>query len=86
MPKISLQLALLRDEKYKVVEALILYKGRIFIVAESKLKEKILQTFHDIPLAGHQGYFKAYRQIRERFSWKGLKNDVLRYIKECHTC
>lgn len=74
------------DERYKLVEGLILYKGRIFIVAESKLKEKILKTFHDIPLTGHQGYFKTYRQIRERFSWKGLKNDVLKYIKECHTC
>lgn len=74
------------DEKYKVVDGLIHYKGRIFLIPESKLKKKILQTFHDIPLVGHQGYFKSYRQIRERFSWKGLKDDVLRYIKECHTC
>lgn len=27
-----------------------------------------------------------YRQVRERFTWKGLKNDVLRYVKECTTC
>lgn len=40
---------------------------------------------HDIPLAGHPGYFKTYRQVRERFTWKGLKNDVLRYVKECTT-
>jgi hypothetical protein len=36
--------------------------------------------------SGHQGYFKTYRQIRERFSWKGLKDDVLKHIRECTTC
>jgi hypothetical protein len=39
-----------------------------------------------LPAAGHQGYFKTYRQIRERFSWKGLKDDVLKHILECTTC
>jgi hypothetical protein len=38
------------------------------------------------PRTGHQGFFKTYRQIRERFSWKGLKDDVLRHIRECVTC
>jgi hypothetical protein len=37
-------------------------------------------------LAGHQGFFKTYRKIRERFSWKGLKQDDMRYISECVTC
>jgi hypothetical protein len=24
--------------------------------------------------------------VREKFSWKGLKEDVLRYVRECMTC
>ncbi|KAH9298290.1 hypothetical protein KI387_029972, partial [Taxus chinensis] len=60
--------------------------GRIYLVPESKLKGKILHALHDAPLAGHPGYFKTYRQVRERFSWKGLKEDVLQYIRECVTC
>lgn len=27
-----------------------------------------------------------HRQIRETFSWKGLKDEVLRYIVECPIC
>jgi hypothetical protein len=46
----------------------------------------VLQACHDSPVAGHQGFIKTYRQIRERFSWKGLKEDVMRHIKECTTC
>jgi hypothetical protein len=56
------------------------------LVPKSTLKGKILKAGHDSPTAGHQGYFKTYRQIRERFSWKGLKDDVLRHIRECTTC
>jgi uracil DNA glycosylase len=55
-------------------------------VPGSGLKKKILAAVHDSPLAGYQGFFKTYRKIRERFSWKGLKQDVMRYISECVTC
>jgi hypothetical protein len=55
-------------------------------VPDSGLKKKILTAVHDSPLAGHQGFFKTYRQIRERFSWKGLKQDVMRHASECVTC
>jgi hypothetical protein len=37
-------------------------------------------------VAGHQGIGKTYRQLRERFSWKGLKEVVMNHIKECTTC
>jgi hypothetical protein len=54
-------------------------------VPDSGLKKNILTTIHDSPLVGHQCFFKTYRQIRERFSWKGLKQDVMRHISECVT-
>jgi hypothetical protein len=51
----------------------IFYKDRVYLVPGSSLGKKILATVHDSPLAGHHGFFKTYRQVRERFSWKGLK-------------
>lgn len=76
----------MEDDRYTVTDALIYYKNRVFLVSGSKAKEKILRVFHDTPLAGHQGYFKTYRQIRERFVWNGTKEDVLKHIKECMAC
>jgi hypothetical protein len=38
------------------------------------------------PLAGHPKYLNTYKQVRETFSWKGLKEDVLQYVRECMTC
>jgi hypothetical protein len=75
-----------QDDRYKVVDDIIYYKDHIYLVPESTLKEKIMRAMHDTPLAGHQGYFKTYRKIRERFTWKGLKDDVLRHVRECVTC
>jgi hypothetical protein len=57
----------------------------IYLVPESTLKDNILREVHDAPLAGNQGYLKTYRKVRERFSWKGLKGDVLHHVRECMT-
>ena len=37
-------------------------------------------------MAGHPGFLKTYSKVRERFTWKGLKDDVLMYVKECSAC
>jgi hypothetical protein len=75
-----------QDDNFRIMDDIIYYKGRIFLVPESTFKSKVLQACHDSPVVGHQGFIKTYRQIRERFAWKGLKEDVMRHIKECTTC
>jgi len=51
----------IQDDRYTVVDDIIYYKGRIYLVPESTFKEKILRAVHDAPLAGHPGYLKTYR-------------------------
>jgi hypothetical protein len=77
---------IIQDDRYMVVDDIIYYKDRIYLVPESTLKDKILRAVHDTPLIEHPGYLKTYRQVKEKFSWKGLKEDVLRFVKECMTC
>jgi hypothetical protein len=50
---------------------------RIYLVLESTLKDKFLRKIHDAPLVGHPGYLKNYRQVRDIFSCKGIKEDIL---------
>ena len=66
-----------QDDRYRIVDDIIYYKSRIYLVPESTLRKKIIQVAHDSPLSRHQGFLKAYRHIRERFSWKGLKGEVM---------
>ena len=76
----------IQDSRYTVVNYLIIYKERIYLVPGSAMKQKILRAFHDSPMAGHPGFFKTYRQVRECFTWKGLKSEVLQFVRECPVC
>ena len=37
-------------------------------------------------MSGHLGINKTYHKIINHFSWPGLKSDVSKYCKTCHTC
>lgn len=76
----------LQDDKFRAVNELILYKERVYIVPESKMKDKIQRACHNTPLAGHLGFYKTYKQVREHFLWKGLKQDVMQHVRECKEC
>jgi len=74
------------DDRYQVMEDVIYYKDRIYLVPSSQLREKILHAAHDSPLARHQRFYKTYKAIRESFTWQGLKKDGLKHIRDCDTC
>ena len=74
------------DDNYRILNGMIYYKVIIYLVQVSKLKYKILQEAHDSPLAGHPGIFKTYRKLRQRLFWKGMKEDVQKYVSECELC
>ena len=52
----------LPNDEYKVEEELIQYKNRIFLVCNSRMKDKIIKEYHDNTLVGHQGYYKTYKK------------------------
>ena len=68
-----------------MLEGIIYYQDRIYLVPSSSLKEKVLKKAHDSTLASHLGFFKTYRRLREKFSWKELKANVLKCVNECPT-
>lgn len=76
----------IQDDMYTVIGDLILYKDRIYLVPSSHFKEVILKIFQDASLASHSRFFKTYKKIWESFTWKGLKNEVPKYVRECPVC
>ena len=51
----------IQDDQYRVIDDVMFYKDRVYLVPYSGLKKKIIIVVHDSPLAGHQGFFKTYR-------------------------
>ena len=74
------------NEEYRVHDDLIYYKNIIFFMLGSALKRNILGVACNAPVAGHPGFLKTYHKVRERFTWKGIKDDVLMHVKECSVC
>ena len=56
------------------------------MIPSSQFREVILKAFHNAPTAGCPGVFKTYRQIYERFTLKGLKDDARDHVRECAVC
>lgn len=75
-----------KNKRYVVKEGLILKRNRIFLTPTSEVRKKVLHAFHNIPLVRHPGITKTYQEVRERFTWKGLKRDILRHVQECTQC
>lgn len=52
----------------------------------SKLKERVLWEYHDVPLAGHPGAEETFRSISEHFFWPKMGHDIRSYVANCHLC
>ncbi|CAI6370618.1 unnamed protein product [Macrosiphum euphorbiae] len=49
-------------------------------------KAVILSQFHDSKLGGHLGVNKTTKRIRQQFMWRGMKEDVKKFIRICTSC
>ena len=56
------------------------------IVVPKSYRHEILSIVHESPMSGHLGRNKTYHKIINHFYWPGLKSDVSKYCKTCHTC
>ena len=56
------------------------------IVVPKSYRHEILSIAHESPMSGHLGINKTYHKIINHFYWSGLKSDVSKYCKTCHTC
>ena len=70
----------IHDDRYMVIENIIYYNNRIYIVPELTLKKKLLQALHDSPLSGHQELLKTYRQIRENVLMERPQGGVIQHV------
>jgi len=74
------------DQDYKLKNGLLLWKDRLLVPNEGTLRTELIREVHDQVSSAHPGRTKTTAVIGRRYSWKGLRNDVERYIRNCHSC
>lgn len=71
---------------YSLENGLIRYKGNVWIGNNSALQTKLITACHSSALGGHSGTQATYYRLKKHFAWKGMKQDVDSYIKQCSIC
>ena len=63
----------------------LLYKDNKLWVAKN-LRLDVIREVHDQPAVGHSGVRRTMLLIQQHFFWPRMKQDVDRYIRNCHIC
>lgn len=62
------------------------YKSRIWVGDNPVLQDKLLHACHASALGGHSGFPVTYMRMKRMFAWKGMKQAVALFVKNCITC
>jgi hypothetical protein len=74
------------SDGYTLHNGLIRYNGKIWVGNNSALQTKIIASLHASPIGGHSGIQATYYRVKNHFFWKGLKQDVENFVKQCDIC
>ena len=71
----------------KFIKLMLVKNGNYMQITEATEKNNdIIRNFHDTRLARHQRILKTLKRIQEKTTWKNIKADVKKYIKNCPIC
>jgi len=75
---------------FTVADDGMLYFHKHLVVPISKpnlnLTPRIMKEAHDTPLSIHPSSTKMYQDLRQRYWWSNMKQDIARYVDECDVC
>ena len=77
-----------RSDPFKERGGLLYYgdDGRLVIPNQSALRTRLMQECHDAPTAGHLGKDKTIELVKRRFYWRGMDEDIIKYVTTCDAC
>ena len=67
-------------------DGLLLFKGLIWIPANSTLQTIIIAEFHSTPTGGHAGIHRSTARLASVFYWPELGKTVRAYVSKCTIC
>ena len=62
------------------------YKDRLWVPAMAELRTDVIKESHDQPACGHPGRDRTLELVKRQFYWRGMKDEVARYIRNCYIC
>jgi len=82
----QLALASPDSQGYSLVDGVIRHQGHIWIGDNSAIRTKVISALHASPIGGHSGIQATYYRVKQLFQWRGMKQDVEQFVKQCTIC
>jgi hypothetical protein len=61
------------------------FKDRLMVLKDSELRLKIMDEAHCSWYSIHPGTNKMYQDLKKKFWWTRLKQEIAKYVSECDT-
>jgi polyhydroxyalkanoate synthesis regulator phasin len=61
-------------------------KDRICIPQSKEIRDSILKEAHDSRYSIHPGCTKMYKDLKVRFWWEKMREEIAQYVARCDTC
>ncbi|HEX3639688.1 MAG TPA: DDE-type integrase/transposase/recombinase, partial [Ktedonobacteraceae bacterium] len=65
---------------------LLRHKGRIYIPPEESIRQELLKSCHDHPMAGHFDARRTHELLTRSYHWQKMAIDAKEYVKTCAVC
>jgi hypothetical protein len=62
------------------------WKDRICVPRSKEIRDSILKEAHDSRYSIHLGRTKMYKDLKIRFWWEKMREDIAEYVARCDTC
>ena len=76
----------LRSEEWSEEQGLVLFRGKVYVPKDIKLRLEIIKLHHDLPAAGHPGQWKTLELVSRNYWWPGITAQVKSYVSGCDKC
>ena len=76
----------LRGDKQKIEGNLVLKEEKVYVLKNKKLRLEVIQLYHDVLVAKHEGILKMTELVTRNYQWLGVTKDIEKYMKECDLC
>jgi hypothetical protein len=68
---------------YSLHQVIIRWGSQIWVGANSALQTKQIKAFNSTTVGGHSGIHATYQRLKKLFMWRGMKQDVDSFVKQC---
>lgn len=67
-------------------DGILIFKNRLCIYDDQDLEKKTLEETYSSKISIHPNITKMYRNLRSRYWWISMKNDIFDFVSNCLTC